>query len=393
MRANRRAQTSINLRRQRKGSVLVFTAMMMVVMMGLLALAVDVGYLENARCQLQKSADAAALAAAAELIDDEALTGTASMSDEISSARAMAIQFAAANTVCSTAPVVDANTGNNTSGDVVVGYIADLSNSHSSMSTTNQDLFNSVQVRVRRNTIRNGDVPHFFAKVLGVNGTGVEGTATAAIMKNIKGFQIPDDGSNLGLLPFALDKQTWDGLLAGGGTDSWTWDEATDTLRSGGDGVREVNLFPQATGSSGNRGTVDIGPSNNSTSDIARQILHGVNQADLDAIGGKIEFDANGQLFLNGDTGISAGVKDELAAIRGQPRTIPIFSAVNGPGNNAQYTIVAFAGVRIMEVKLTGSQSTKKVIIQPAKVVSRGAIPNDGATSSYFVYSPVWLVR
>ena len=388
MRANR-----ASFRHKRKGSVLVFTAMMMVVMMGLLALAVDVGYLQNARCQLQKSADAAALAAAAELIDNEAVSGSPNMSDEITSARGMAIQFAAANTVCSTAPVVDANTGNNTSGDVVVGYIADLSDSHAPMSTTNQDLFNSVQVRVRRNTIRNGDVPHFFAKVLGLNGAGVEGTATAAIMKNIKGFRTPDDGSNLGLLPFALDEQTWTGLLAGGGTDSWSWDEATDTLSAGGDGVREVNLFPQGTGSPGNRGTVDIGPSNNSTSDIARQILHGITESDLNALGGKIEFDANGELFLNGDTGISAGVKDELASIRGEPRTIPIFREVHGPGNNAQYTIVAFAGVRIMEVDLTGAASSKKVIIQPAKVVTRGAIPNDGATSSYFVYSPVWLVR
>ena len=71
-------------------------------------------------------------------------------------------------------------------------------------------------------------------------------------------------------------------------------------------------------------------------------------------IGGSLQFNASGVLHLNGDTGISAGVKDELASIIGQPRIIPIFSSVVGPGNNADYTIVKFVGVRILAVKLTG---------------------------------------
>ena len=377
--------------RQRKGSVLVFMALMMVAMMALLSLAIDIGYLQNARCQLQQAADAAALAAAAELIDDEATTASAGMSDEITSARAIAVQFAAANPVCGAAPVVDLNTGNDSLGDVVVGYLSNPGDRNCPMDTTNQNFFNAVQVRVRRNSTRNGEVPFYFARAIGFNGIAAETTATAALVKNIRGFNSPGDGGNLGILPFALDKQTWDGMLAGGGTDSWTWDEVTDTIRSGGDGIREVNLFPQGTGSPGNRGTVDIGPCNNSTSDIARQILDGISQADLDALGGKIELDANGELFLNGDTGVSAGVKDELAAIQGEPRTIPLFREVNGPGNNAMYTIIGFAGIRIMEVKMTGS--SKRVIIQPAKMIAKGAIGNGGPTTSYFVYSPVWLVR
>jgi hypothetical protein len=87
-------------------------------------------------------------------------------------------------------------------------------------------------------------------------------------------------------------------------------------------------------------------------------------------------------------------VKDELDSIKGQPRIIPIFRSVVGPGNNATYTIVAFVGVRIMEVKLTGKMNQKRVVIQPANMVVRGAIPASQETqSSYFVYSPVWLVR
>ena len=62
--------------------------------------------------------------------------------------------------------------------------------------------------------------------------------------------------------------------------DDWTWDQDTLSVRSGPDGKYEVNLYPQGTGSPGNRGTVDIGSSNNSTADIARQILYGVTPAD-----------------------------------------------------------------------------------------------------------------
>jgi hypothetical protein len=66
---------------------------------------------------------------------------------------------------------------------------------------------------------------------------------------------------------------------------------------------------------------------------------------------------------------------------------------VNGPGNNAQYTIVKFVGVRLLNVKLTGSMSSKRVIIQPANVIARGGIPSPDPGKSYFLYSPVWLVR
>src|SRR4029453_10300558 len=120
--------------------------------------------------------------------------------------------------------------------------------------------------------------------------------------------------------------------------------------------------------------TVDIGSSNNSTSDINRQILDGVSPEDLAYHGGKLELDSNGELNLNGDTGISAGVKDELASIKGKPRIIPIFREVHGPGNNADYTIVAFVGIRIVDVKLTGSMSSKRLLVQPALMITRGAI-------------------
>jgi len=44
--------------------------------------------------------------------------------------------------------------------------------------------------------------------------------------------------------------------------------------------------------------------------------------------------------------------------------------AVSGNGNNAEYTIVAFTAVRIMDVDLTGSPINKRVIIQPCQMAA-----------------------
>jgi hypothetical protein len=374
----------------RRGNITVLAAVMSVVLMGLVAFAVDLGYVLASKQELQRTADAAALAACWSY--GARLAEGSHACDAINEGRLTAAQYAVNNVVAGAAPAIDSNQSNSTSGDLVFGEITDLYDPNFQLSTTAMNRFNAVRIRVRRDTDLNGEVPFFFAKVFGRTGQGLAAEATAGYVRNVAGFQTPGDGSNLNILPYALDEDTWNDLLNGLASDNYSWNAETQQISSGGDGIREVNLFPQGTGSPGNRGTVDIGSSNNSTNDIARQILHGVSPADMAYHNGELKFDANGELELNGDTGISAGVKDELASIRGEPRVIPIFRVVNGPGNNAQYTIVHWAGIRIMAVKLTGSMNSKHVTIQPCPLVTKGVIPSTTETSDY-VYSPVVLVR
>ena len=63
----------------RRGNVLVLTILLMVVMIGMLAYAIDLGCLVHARTELQRTADASALAAAAKL-PDQAVARTAAHS-------------------------------------------------------------------------------------------------------------------------------------------------------------------------------------------------------------------------------------------------------------------------------------------------------------------------
>ena len=374
--------------RRRAGSILVLTAVMMVLMFAMLAMSVDLGYVALVRTQSQSSADAAALAATWDLIRGDSLSTPGNAVPELAVARSTAAQFAGLNRVGGLAPAL-------AGADVAFGRFQ-YSPGGAILNFANPSIYNATRVRVRRAVSQNGEVPMFFVRVLGIHSASSQAEATAAFLDNFSGFKLPTtDTGKLGVLPFAMDKQSWVALMAGqSASDQFTWNKDTGQITSGADGKAEVDLYPHGTGSPGNRGTVDIGNRNNSTADISRQIREGISAADLAQLGGKLELGPGGTLQLNGDTGISAGVKDDLLAVRGQPRVIPLFSSVSGPGNNAQYTIVGFAGVRIMEVVLTGSMSSKRVLIQPASVEILGGIPaTDGVQHSYFLHSPVWLVK
>ena len=65
--ASRRSRTSN--RSRRKGAIAVLAAIFMVVMLGMVAFSVDVGYIAKTQAELQRACDAAALAAAGALVN------------------------------------------------------------------------------------------------------------------------------------------------------------------------------------------------------------------------------------------------------------------------------------------------------------------------------------
>jgi hypothetical protein len=376
-----------SLREKRTGNIIVLTAFMLVGLMAMLAFSVDLGYVCVARQQLQRSADAAALAGCWKMLDEDATTGIADPGVVEANARHEADTFAALNQVLREAPELS-------DADIQVGYLANPFDASCPILSGGLEPANAVRVLARRDDGINGNVPLFFARVLGRESLALQAQATAVVLTDISGFRTPPGGGNLGMLPIALDEETALQMLAGNGDDGFQWDPVNEEVVAGSDGLAEVSLFPQGTGSPGNRGTVDIGSSNNSTRDIARQITGGISPQDLKHHGGELKLNDEGVLYLNGDTGISAGVKDELASIIGERRVIPVFREVRGNGNNATYTIVRFLGVRVLDVKLTGSMSQKRVTIQPARCVAHGVIPSAGGQqTSDYVYSTVWLAR
>jgi len=376
---------------RRRGVTAVMTAVLMVVLLGFAALTVDLGMVYNVRSDLQRSADASALAGAWRLLDDARLKGDAYQTSVFEAARTTVNSTAASNAVFTTHADIQPDPAS-------IGYLSDPTSSVESFSFADPDRYNSVAVQVRRDGSNNGPVQLWFSRIFGREDTGVTATATATFWDGVDGFRVTDQTGNSGLLPLTLRVNVWNNLLQGIGStgDNYAYDPATGTVSPGSDGISEINLYPGAGAGQlppGNFGTVDIGNPNNSTADLSRQIREGVNQSDLAYFGGSLELGSDGTLQLNGDTGLSAGIKDDLESIKGLPRTIPLFSTVSGPGNNSMFTVVGFAGIRIMNVQLTGSMNSKNVIIQPAYVVDDTVIAGPSTGSSHFVYQPPRLTR
>ena len=354
----------------RRAATLVLSLVLITAVLGLVAFAVDLGYILLVRTQLQAAADAAAMAAAAELLEDT--------DNEIAVAR----QYAAFHVA---------------GGQPVELRVADVEpgiwDFDGRVFTSDQwPPQNAVRVIARRDDTVSGRHRLFFAKFLGFRGVAVRAEATAAFVTNFKGFRAPSPEKNASVLPLALDGETYDALQNGIGLDEWTWDPSTGQMVPGPDGIPEANLYPEGVDAPGNRGTVDIGTKNSNADVLARQIRDGLTKAELDFHGGSLSLDDNGALELSGQPGISTSIMKELEAIKGKARIVPIFGQVTAVGSIAQYTITGFMGIRVVEVDATGVN--KRVMIQTVPTIIEGGILAPATEQkSHRVFSRVCLVR
>ncbi len=370
---------------KRLGSILVMAAGMMIMVFGFLAFTVDVGYIALTKAQLESATDAGVRAAVIELKQGLGNGATLTSEEVQAAASQAAIQVAAANRAGDQQSVYADPVRDVRLGQVIYDPSTGTWQKHWGVSP-----YNMVELSLHRDqesaadgnqgleTNGDGPLPLFFAPVIGHDDAKLTTKAVGALLPG-NGFRVPSGGSQTAdLLPFALDLQTWHALIhEGQGQDNFTVNPKTGSVTCGGDGILEVDLYPYGNQNlpPGNRGTVDLGAGNNSSSDIARQILHGMNSYDFSFFpNNEVKASFDDPLMLNGDTGISAGFKDELESIKGQSRAIPIFTHVSGNGNNAMYRVVKFVGIRIVEVKLTGNP--KRVMIQPSPYVGVYVTPD-----------------
>lgn len=156
----------------RRGVILVLTAVLMVVLLGFVAMTVDIGFIELTRTQLQSAADASALSGAMELsaIDDPALVRT--------NARNAVVQTAAMHRAGDQAAVAI-----DPVSDVTFGKLVWNGNSqtYTIQWGENQTPYNVIKVRTTRTTGRGGDnrLPLFFAPALGTRKADVGAEAIA----------------------------------------------------------------------------------------------------------------------------------------------------------------------------------------------------------------------
>jgi Flp pilus assembly protein TadG len=349
--------------------LLVLTVLLTLALLVLVAMAMDLTYVMHVRAEAQTSADAAALAAAWELIHPDRNKPVPDATQAIIESRTGAVDYAAKNEIAQVFPEVDRNDPNAVDGEVVIGHLPtwsyppvfpwDTGSAPYLWEFNNTNKYNAATVRVQRTEARNGPVPIYFGRVLGTPSLEVHTAATAIIEWGQPiGFRPTSQYGNAPLLPFAVHESDYynarDGIQSNElpPIDDYAYYPDDPNLQGSErvvygepDGIFEFDLYPALgfgwTGEGeGNFGTVDLGGYDNSSAEIVRQISYGVTSEDLAEWGGEFVIENAGTEetvpeYLNGDTGLSAGMKEELASIIGETRAILLYREVVDPGNNA----------------------------------------------------------
>jgi Flp pilus assembly protein TadG len=163
-----------------RGAVIVLMALLLFVLLGIAAFAIDFGYRHVVRNELQNAADAAALAAAREMAKIYQTLGSYAAqqnyvftpSDIVPIAQEAAFENYAG----------DVGTLSVAASDVVIGdwdFEADPSSVDPLTATLNQP--NAVRVTTRRDVNANGPITTFFASIFNIDTLPVTARATAAL--------------------------------------------------------------------------------------------------------------------------------------------------------------------------------------------------------------------
>lgn len=159
------------------GAVIALVAIVLFVLLGVAAFAIDFGYRHVVRNELQNAADSAALAATRELgtiyqglLYEEQQTYVCNPADIVPIAQEAALENYAGNI---------SNLSIN-SDDVVIGEW-DFSASAGDPLTATLNQPNAVRVTARRDGSANGPISTFFARIFNVDTMGITARATAAL--------------------------------------------------------------------------------------------------------------------------------------------------------------------------------------------------------------------
>jgi hypothetical protein len=426
---------------------------LLVVIFGAVALVIDAGLIAMAKGELQRTADAAALAGALHLAPS-ALPGTPvklpislplfkpefptqQTGPAVKDAQLLASLNPVQGRASFTLPANDiqfvyCNPRVNVSVPGILGTQPLLNGLGLLPDST--AFYNGVQVTTRLDQDQNGALQLFFAPIFGITTANVQATSVAAIQS---GYAIRPGAQ---MLPLAMDVTVWNVLRFGNGAvnavnlfgepvdlngnvialvDSVTWNSETRTLTPGPDQIWEVTLFPdQLTQLSsvlgplssvervpGNLLTLGVGVNLNAISSVqlGRQIQDGPTSGDYSMAGIGM---TNGALQLpfsaQGMFTLPTANEADLQAIIGQPRIMPLYATLPAVVGKVldlidvpmSYEFVGWGAVVITEVNLDGPL-LRYIKVQPAAYLSDSVArtpPLPGVLSDG-VYAGPFLVR
>jgi len=378
---------------QRRAATAVVVAVMIPVLVGFAAITIDVGATYNTRTDLQRAADAAALAGASAYVSDEMIKlrqygDTGQLSYVVGTASSRVDEFSAVN------PSFGTSTTKVESGDFAAGWI-DLNSGTSPIQTgALPTTFNAIEVAVRRNEdVLNGPIEFFFAAIFGQSTGETSATATAVFDDRVGGFDTgAGDG---GFLPFTIDEDIFELELLTG-ADDYGYDPGSETVTGGSDGIKEIRLYPWDL-APGNFGLLNVGTPNQSTPALQNHIENGIPPEDwtaeigtdklsfIDEFGDPITHD------ITGNAGMKSALESSIELRKGDVVGFLLHNQVEEGGSNSVYTVTQLRFGRVMEVNLNGNN--KGLWLQPVSYNGGGVIIDPNAPSSGGLLGRIVLAR
>jgi hypothetical protein len=351
-------------------------AVAMLVIGGALALVLDKLWLDAARAELQTAGEAAALAAATRLADDERLMDSVDPSRLSQGALLAAQKAAESNTVAGsplqlTGPIEDYVR----CGELMV----DPATGAQTFRQTDV-LPTSVQVQVFKLRTLGNPVARLFGGWVGESGGDAIALAEASLDDHVVGLR-PFEGGNVPALPMALlandpsgeRDDTWAVQIEQRqGADSYSFNAGTRAVELGPDGLPEMVLHVRQPGESADKANVqliDLG-TRFVDDDILRQVRDGWRIGDLADFGGELPT-TNVGVILDSSVVVPDASIVALAGLIGQKRIIGLYENSNvTDAGRGRLNLVSIVAVRVLSVDATGSQ----IIVQPTVLATRTAV-------------------
>jgi len=364
---------------------LLFGAMLM------FALVMELGLLNEAQVQLQGAADAAALAGAVELMDNDILRplNPADQADDIQDACREAADYVRRNVAVGVPLAIEAGRLSRSPNLVLAGgtlrqathdrrFIPDDGSGRR---------VDTLQVCVQRSAEHDNPVTLWFSSLLGLAQANSRAAAEATLEQRILGFR-PTRQCHIPMLPLAApatgSSEAWISqafaVPVSGRNDRFHVDPHTGETVAGHDGIPEIELRP----AHGNVVTLRIGTPWQ-TSRAVGQMVAGLSAEDVAPHGGQLTLGSpTAPLRLSATSGIEASVASAARGILGQRRIWPLFGA---PAADGHVDIIGFAAGSIVDLRRDAGQWV--LLVQPCLLVTTTALT---ATTDLAPYNP-WIAK
>jgi Flp pilus assembly protein TadG len=371
--------------RSRPGAIAPLAVFFMLFLLVMVSFAVDFSWVVLSQTELQSTADAAALAGANSLLDhyvDYHLPNQSANRKSELLTQAFANARKAAKQTASLNGAGDKTTLTLRDDDIEFG-VTDQANVYTPLgASTGQSAAypNTVKVKLRRDHVANGALDLYFGRVIGMKEIALGASAASAVYGGaIDGFKT-NTKYNIGVLPVTYDVNHWNQFLK-------TGKDPDGKITLSADGDPELLVYPSVK-YKGNFGLLSLDDGTHNANQIDEWIHSGMKPGDVQTLFDHSLLPLSARVANLWDWEGAPGFKSsnvmDVNAYIGGTYLLPLFKPVVptetgyragiGQGQNFNYNIVEFVGIRIV----APDDKNREIVVRPAAVVVPEALYKAG---------------